>query len=315
MPDASGRRITTVYACRPETAGDGFARSRQKRDNSRSRWPIRRDENHKSELTVAVPPHLKVIFNGDVSLGGRPVTLADLQADDRAVVRHIGAGTGQEATALSVERVVAIEGIMRDIAVDDATKQAKVALEVGARQADNGRRPAVCRLLRDRHQQSRFDHGAAIAAGGSVAGRSSDRAARHPHRPPRRACILHDRGTVDKVQGNTLDARRQGERQPTSYNVEANCAVTVNGEPAELGDVHGGDAVEITHRSLDGRNPAADAVAVRRPIDRGRWAILVALRTTTTDRSAPWNSRRPTPGCSAIRWSDATRWPTIRCCC
>ena len=51
-----------------------------------------RDENNKMELTVAVPPHLKIIFNGDVLPNVRPVTLADLQADDRVVVRHIGAG-------------------------------------------------------------------------------------------------------------------------------------------------------------------------------------------------------------------------------
>ncbi len=148
----------------------------------------------------------------------------------------------------------------------------------GRRQTGNGRRAAFCRLLRDRHQRPCFDHGATVAAGRSAAGRPGCRIPPRPHRPPRSARTLRDGGIIDKVQAAALDVIRQGEPRPTGYAIGTNCTITINGEPAELGDLHNGDTVEITHHSLDRRNPQAAAVAARRAIDRSRWAIVVGIQ-------------------------------------
>ncbi len=275
--DASGRRITEVYAYRPEISRGQIRSVRADAGQLILALADSRDENQKMELTVAVPPHLKITFNGDVLPNVRPVTLADLQADDRVVVQHIGAGSGHEATALSVDRVVTTEGIVRDIAVDDVTKQAKLTLEVGA-----GKKATIVLPFADSCEivinnlasiMERRLRPADLLPGDQATVLHDTHVVRLGA-----SRILHDRGIVDKVLANALDVMRQGERQPTSYSTAANCAITINGEPAELGDLHGGDAVEIAHRSLDRRSPAAVAVAVRRAIDRSRWAIVVGIQ-------------------------------------
>ena len=204
------------------------------------------------------------------------MTLADLQADDRVVVQHIARGTVHEATALSVDRVVTTEGIVRDIALDDATRQPKLTLELGA-----GNKATVVLPFADSCE-------IVINNLASIAERRlrpadllpGDQATvLHDTHVVRLAAVrvFHDRGIVDKVRANALDVMRQGERQPTGYTTTANCTITINNQPAELGDLRGGDPVEITHHSLDRRSPAAVAVAVQRAIDRSRWAIVVGI--------------------------------------
>ena len=193
------------------------------------------------------------------------------------VVQHIGAGTGHEATALSVERVITTEGIVRDIGLDDATKQPRLTLELSAGQKATVVLPFAdsCEIVINNLASimERRLRPADLLPGDQAT-------VLHDARVVRLALqrILHDHGIVDKVQANALGVMRQGERQPTSYNTGANCAITINGEPVELGDLHGGDAVEIAHRSLDRRSPAAVAIAVRRAIDRSRWAIVMGIQ-------------------------------------
>ena len=63
--DASGRRITEVYAYRPEISR-GQIRSVRRRSGATHARAGQPATKQKMELTVAVPPHLKISFNGDV---------------------------------------------------------------------------------------------------------------------------------------------------------------------------------------------------------------------------------------------------------
>jgi serine/threonine-protein kinase len=276
--DASGRRITEVHAHRPEISRGTIRSVRADAGQLTLTVADSRGEDKKAELTIAVPPHLKITLNGDVLPNVRPVTLADLHADDAVVVHHLGAETGREATAMSIERVVTTEGIVRDIAVDDVTKQAKLSLEV-----DVGKHATVvllpfadsCEITVNKlasimeqrlrptdllpGDQATVSHDARIVRLGA-------------------SRVLHDCGIIDEVRANALDVIRQDERQLTSYHIGTNCTITLNGEPAELRDLRNGDAVEITHHSLDRRNIEAVAAAVRRASDRHRWAILVGIQ-------------------------------------
>jgi eukaryotic-like serine/threonine-protein kinase len=54
------------------------------------------------------------------------------------------------------------------------------------------------------------------------------------------------------------------------------CRITLAGEPAELGDLRDGDAVEIAHDSPGVRTPEALAITATRAADPSRWALLVA---------------------------------------
>jgi serine/threonine-protein kinase len=276
--DGSGRPITQVRAYRPEISR-GRIRSVLANAGQLTLTVVDpRDESKRTELSVAVPPHLKITFNGDILPNVRPVTLADLRADDSVVVRRLGAGIGSDVTALSVERVVTTEGIIREVAVDDATKQPKLTLEVGPGKAAtavvlpfadscqiviNNLASIMERRLRPSDllpgDQATVSHDTRIVRLGA-------------HR------TFHDSGIIDKVQTNALDVIRQGERQPTRYGTATNCTITIGGEPAELGDLRNGDAVEITHDSLDRRNPQATMVAVRRTSDHSRWAIVVGIQ-------------------------------------
>jgi serine/threonine-protein kinase len=275
---ASGRPITEVHAYRPEISRGRVRSVRAEAGQLTLTVANPRDESQKTELSVTVPPHLKITFNGDILPNARPVTLADLHADDSVVVQRIGARTGRDVTALSVERVVTTEGIVREVAVDDATKQPKLTLEVG------GGKPATvvvlpfadsCQIIINNLAsilERRLRPVDLLPGDQATVSHDTHILRLRAHR------TLHDGGIIDKVQANALDVIRQGEGQPTHYGTAIPCTITLNGEPAELGDLRNGDAVEITHGSLDRRNPQAVAVAVRRASDRNRWAIVVGIQ-------------------------------------
>ena len=171
--DASGRRITKVYAYRPE-----LSRGRIKQVKADVRQLILATANQQGkeeELAVSVPPDLKITFNDNTS----PMTISDLRPDNRILVRHIGREAGREAAELSVERVVATEGIIRDVQAN------RLALEVGKKMVVLPLR----RFLRDCSQQLVLDRRTTPQACRPSTGRQGNGRPRRPDCP--RCCASH----------------------------------------------------------------------------------------------------------------------------
>ena len=260
--DSSGRRFLEIRAYRAVVC-----RGRIKQvevDQKRIVLAIPNRQNKEEDLVLTVPADLKITFNGGVS----SMTIADLKANDRASVRHIGRDSGREAAELTIERSVTSEGIIREV------QAGKLTLEVGKKMltlplAD------PCEILIN--NLSSIDE-RRLKSSDLLPGDKATVA--HDTRIVRIAAhrILHDSGIIDAVQGKALDVIRQGEKKPTRYNIGANGTVTLSGGPAELRDLRRGDAVEITHQSLDRRNAEAISLAARRTSDPTRWAIIIGTQ-------------------------------------
>jgi len=271
LRDKSGRRITEIRAFRPEIQQGRI--KEVKADEGQFTLAVGDGKNEEKDTVVFVPTKLAITFNGQAKLDGRPVTLADLQLDDRVVVHHLGKETGREATELAAERVVSTEGIVRDF---DA---AKGTLTVAIGSADHPRLTTLpfapeCEItINDR----RFINEKVL--------NPSDL------RPGDKATVAHDtrivrinayrvlgqEGVIRKLQyaANMLDVVREGEDTPTTYLVGPNCKITLGGKPAKLTDLREGDIVDITHDSPGVKIPEAISAAARRPADKTRWAILI----------------------------------------
>ncbi|GAG30720.1 unnamed protein product, partial [marine sediment metagenome] len=95
--------------------------------------------------------------------------------------------------------------------------------------------------------------------------------------------VLHHTGVVRNVHdGKTLKVTLDGRSRPITCLIGPQCRLTLFGEPVELTDLRTGDSLKITHDSLDlddpESNPAPTEVAAERPPDPNRWAILVGIQ-------------------------------------
>ncbi len=269
--DQSGRRITEIHAFRPE-----IGRGRIKTvEAGRRRITLAFDEGdgRTGELEVAVPDDLKITFNGLNQIDGRPVALADLLPDDRVAVHHIGGETGREATELSVERVVTIDGVIRDLDADNGQMTISVGPDDDPRLLTlpfapkceitiNGRRFIDAKLLEP-----------ADLRPGDVVGVA------HDTRVVRVGAyrVLGQEGVIRTVHydAKTIDVvGRRG--KPTTYFIGSKCKITLGGDAVKLSDLRKGDVVEVAHDSPEATRPEAISVSARRLSDRSRWALLIA---------------------------------------
>lgn len=258
--DTSGRRTTEVYAYRAQDA-----RGRIKTveaDVGQIIVAIPDQKGEEEELTVSIPPDLKITFNGGIS----PMAIADLRPDDRVSVRHIARASSREAAELGVERLVSTEGIIRDV------QPAKLTVEIDGKMvvlplADPCEITinALSTINERRLRPSDLQPGDSAKVTHDVRIR---RVAAHR--------ILRDTGTIDAVLAQALDVIHQG--KSTRYKIGAACSITFRDKPAELRDLRRGDTVEIAHRSLDRRSPEAITVAAQRAVDRARWAIVIGVQ-------------------------------------
>ena len=186
--DSSGQRITEVYAYRPEIV-TGSIRSVEA-DVGRLTLAIDSQGGDKaSELSVSVPPNVKITLNGEPLLSDRQVTLSDLLRGDRVTVNHIGARGGRDATQISAQRLVALEGIVRDVQIDDSHKKRELTIETGA----GATLRQVTLPFADQCEIS-INNSSSIGerratSSRSPAGRPGDGRARYPCRP--RQCQAH----------------------------------------------------------------------------------------------------------------------------
>jgi len=286
--DAAGRRIHEVYAYRP-TKSQGVIQSVEAEKGQFVLTVVDEHDSSKKpqQLTLDVPKNMKISFNGNAFLAGKPVTLTDLKPGDRVVARHIGKQFGYQATELNVERIVTLKGIVRDIQVNKAKDKCEAVLETGTgEKAEVVTLPFAgsCEIAVNNLsviKERRFKP-TDLMPGDRVTVTHDTRIVRVEANR-----INHDTGTIEKVQSNAIEVLRTGEKTPTRYSVGNDCEVTFNGDATKLGDLREGDVVEIAHRSLDGRNPDAVSVAARRGVDRRRWAILIGMQDYEDRRITP----------------------------
>jgi hypothetical protein len=269
--DEAKREVLEIRATRPELS-QGRIRA-LKADEGQLVMLIEQGKNQGKDLVVAVPGDLRISLNGRDQFAGKPVRLANLQIDDRVSVRHVGEEAGRKATALSAERVVTAEGVVREV---DA-KKSRLTLALGT-----GANPVLLTLP--------FAPQCEVTINDL---RIMDQQVLKPAnlRPGDKATIAHDTqivrvnahrvlgqaGVIRKVHfdARTLDVALEGADKVTTYRVGPACKIALGGEPVELSDLRDGDSVDIAH-APGAANPEALSVAAVRPADHTRWAILIA---------------------------------------
>ncbi len=270
--DDSGRRIKEVRASRPEVHSGQI--KKLVADEGYFILMIGEGDHQGDELPISVPVDQRILLNGRENVSGKPVRLADLKKGDRVVVHHAGGESGRVARGLTVQRVVTVEGIIRDL---DA-KSLTVAVGEGPRAellklpfapdcevTINSQRFISGKLLKSANLKTgdevRIDHDTQVVRV-------------HANR------IEGDGGKIQQVHfdARTLDVILQDSGEMITYFIGPECEVTLAGEPAELTGLRDGDRVDITHDSPGAtRRNAISVRAVRGP-DSSRWALLIGIQ-------------------------------------
>lgn len=273
--DDKGRRITKVYATRPEESVGLIASIEA--DEGHFALAVGEGPDKGKQLDISVPIDLgekeKILFNGSPQIDGRPVTLGDLAVDDRITVRHIGTETGREATEMRVLRVVTFEGVVRDVATEkgeltfarngDDTDLVTMSIAPGCEVTINDLRSFAGKAIK-----------ASDLKPGDKATVSHDvQIVRvEAHR------ILGEEGTLTRIEygARTMEVKRENPSEQKTFLVRQECEITLGGEKVELDDLRVGDIVDITHDTPDPtRTPEALKILARRPADPNRWAIVI----------------------------------------
>ncbi len=273
LRDEQKRRITIVHATRPESQQ---GRIKAVEPDAGTFTLAYETEQGPAELTIRVPQTVKILFNGQDQLAGRPVTLADLRPGDRVdQVSHLAEEGGtRRATALEVQREVTLKGIIREKV--DAKKQELVFDEGEGPNASRITLPIAPECVVTINDRTVLEQRAVTPA---------------DLKPGDKVTIIRDRrvvrvdayrtlgqaGVVQSVQPNAIEVLLEGQNKSTTYTVDANTKVTLGGEVVALGELRQGDTVDITHDSPDADKPRALTVAARRAADPTRWAILIGI--------------------------------------
>ncbi|MFZ5829361.1 MAG: protein kinase domain-containing protein [Planctomycetota bacterium] len=263
-------RLKKIYASRAE-----MAKGRIKElapEKGEMLVGVDRLDGNSEESLFYVPPDLTITFNGQGGNNGQPVQLADLSADDRVVVHYIGAEEGRKVTELAVERVVELEGVVRDIDVakgeltlatgsDDATL-VRLTFAPNAQVLINSRDNAGGQLFKPQDLQP--GDKATVSHDSRIVRISAYR-------------VLGEAGVIRAVHydARTIDVDRDGGGS-TTYLVGPNCQISIGGEDAGLDELLAGDRVDITHDTPGATSPQALSIAANRPADSSRWAVLIA---------------------------------------
>jgi serine/threonine protein kinase len=231
-------------------------------------------EDPDKELTVGVPAEMKISLNGATQRGGKPLTLADLRADDRVAVRHLGRDTGREATEISAQRIEKQKGKIADLSADKKL----VKIDVG----EPGK-PNILALPFAKNCEVSFNGNiksedgqlfkpSDLQAGDEVEFSHDMQLLKiDAHR------IIGLTGIIKQVhfEAGTIEVYLTSPDSIRSFPVDAQCDITLDGDKVQLADLRDGDEVEIT-RAKSAADPKPIAIAARRKSDPHRWAIVVA---------------------------------------
>lgn len=244
---------------------------------------IEKTDGQGEELTVSVPETVPILFNGQKEIAGRPAQLTDLKLGDRAVVHHVGQGTGRQAIQLRIERVVPLRGTVRevDMAKGDNGSLTVAPGEGGASELVRLPFAPQCEVTINRQSElsGRLLRPADLKPGDQVKIDHDTQVVR-----VEASRIFRHAGVVANVDrdGKTLAVTLDGPTRPITCRIGPKCKLTLFGEPVGLTELRRGDTVEITHDSLDVENPQKNPepmeVAATRPPDPNRWAILVGIQ-------------------------------------
>ncbi len=269
MHNAAGRRITRILASRPATHQGTL----QAIEADEGKITVATGQG--DPLVIRVPQDLKILFNDQDQLDGRPVQLADLKIGDQVNVSHFSEETGQVATALSVVRVVTVDGELRDL--DLANKRLTLAPNGTATRLITlpYRDECIVTINQRSEMQGQRLKPKDLKAGDKVTVAHDTQIVRvDAYR------VLGQAGVVRAVyeSANALEILLAGAERPTRFLVNPHCKIRLAGVSAQLEDLRPGDVVDITHDSPGVQNPELLTVSAMRPPDPNRWAILVGIQ-------------------------------------
>ncbi len=271
LRNEAGGKVTIVRATRPEIAR-GRIESVEPDSGTVSVNVDQRDQ----PLVVRVPASVKITFNGKDQLNGKPVALADIEPDDRAVVAHLGEETGRVATELAVERVVTAEGVLRDLNVAKRT----LTFATGDGDAASVVNMPIAPDCEVTINDLRFLNQQMLKPGDLKPGDQVSIA--HDTQIVRVDAyrVLGQAGVVQSVEESTrtLQVQLESEQAVGTFLVGTDAKITLGGEPVELADLRAGDHIDLTHDSPDAKNPRILSIAARRPADPSRWAVIVGVQ-------------------------------------
>lgn len=266
-----GRKILELRATRP-VMHRGVVKE-IKPDEGRFVLAVSEGEDQGKDLVIDVPPELQIPLNGGKpENGGRIISLVDLHVDDRVSVDHLGYEAGRQATAITAQRVVVVEGKIAgvdvrqkvlEVAVADGTSVLKLPFKPDCEVLINKQRLINDQLLKPTDllpgDQVTLEHDVAVLRVNAYR-------------------ILGEGGVVRRISypDRLVEVERSDGGKTVSYQVGPNCEITLGGESAALSDLRVGDQVDITHDTPGAAIPRAIRLSAVRPPDANRWAILIA---------------------------------------
>lgn len=274
--DESGRAVLEIYAFRPEEH-----RGRIKSlEVDEGKFTLALDgagqegTGERAGLIIEVPPGLKITLNGAEQIDGRPVTLADLQVDDRVTVRHVEEETGHRALELSAQRLVTTQGVIRQVDTQKSqltfTRGSAAELQVTTLPYAPDCEVVIndLRILGDRLLTA-----ADLQPGDKVTITHDVYAVRiNAYR------VLGEAGTLRRIdyQTGVLEVLPDGAARSRTYRAGPETQISLGGDQVGLEDLRPGDIADIRHDTPGAATPLALSLAARRPEDRDRFAILIS---------------------------------------
>jgi serine/threonine-protein kinase len=298
LRDDTKGTITEVHASRPHTRKGRV--SSVKPDEGLFTLSVTEGDDQGKSRRISVPPNLKIRFNGrdditqrhrprpdaEEKVVTRPVRLDDLQLDDRVVVADYESDTGPVATEMSVERVIAMQGIVRQIDTHDRT----IVFALGEDEnSPMTTLPYALNCIVTINDRKILD-GKALGPADLKPGDKAERIARDSEvQEVNVRRILGQAGALERLDyaARRIDVRMPNSDKVATYQVEPDCRISLSGESTELDDLRAGDLVDVTLDQPDARVPLARAISVRRPVDPNRWAVLIGVDQYDDSSASP----------------------------
>jgi hypothetical protein len=181
---------------------------------------------------------------------------------------------GPTALSVAVQRIVTVDGFIRDVNTDKntlslalgETQDAKLVTLPLAESPEitiNGMRFLDGQLLKP----------ADLQPGDRVSLRRDVRVmAVDAYR------AYQQQGVLRRIayETRTLDIQIDGETESRLFVLAQECRVTLSGEAAEVTDLRIGDKLELTHDSPGDETPPILTLDAVRPPDKSKWAVLIA---------------------------------------
>ena len=265
-----GRPVVRVAVSRPVSAE---AKVLQVEPSvGRLRIAVQSGNERGDELALTLAPAAEITFNGRDAFEGHPVTLADVQADDRVAVDVAQERTGRFVTRMAVSRPVPLSGRLVGVdaekgTVTVASSEAEAAqpqtwpVAGDVRVTLNGL-PNVGGPLRL----------ADLRVGDAVTATHDEQV-----RQVEAFRVFEETGTVRSVAGDAGVIVVATDRGEVTATAGAGAELTLAGEVVDAAALRAGDRVTFTHEDPLRTRPTILELNARRPVDPFRWALLISV--------------------------------------